>query len=105
MNFQNETTLHAWSWYFLDTIFWKLEYIFVYYLQIFLSDKLLKYNALWIWTSSLIYAYVLLNKRQWYKELVKRHHPDANGGDRKSEERLQAVIQAYNTLKTSGFCG
>ena len=30
-----------------------------------------------------------------YKELVKRHHPDANGGDRGSEDRFRDVIQAY----------
>src|SRR6478735_7969055 len=34
-----------------------------------------------------------------FKELVKRHHPDANGGDRSTEDRLVAVIQAYNYLK------
>lgn len=39
-----------------------------------------------------------------YKELVKRLHPDANGGDRSTEEQLQEVIQAYNYLKSSGFC-
>ncbi|WP_313614523.1 J domain-containing protein [Agrobacterium sp.] len=39
-----------------------------------------------------------------YKELVKKHHPDANGGDRGSEERFRAVIQAYQLLKQSGFC-
>ncbi len=39
-----------------------------------------------------------------FKELVKRHHPDANGGDRSSEERLRQIIQAYNYLKTAGFC-
>jgi hypothetical protein len=39
-----------------------------------------------------------------FKELVKRHHPDAHGGDRSFEERLRAVIQAYNYLKTVGFC-
>jgi hypothetical protein len=39
-----------------------------------------------------------------YKELVKRHHPDANGGDRSSEDRLRNVIQAYNYLKAQGFC-
>jgi len=39
-----------------------------------------------------------------YKELVKQHHPDANGGDRGSEERFRAVIQAYQLLKQSGFC-
>ncbi|WP_237153281.1 J domain-containing protein [Oryzibacter oryziterrae] len=38
-----------------------------------------------------------------YKTMVKRHHPDANGGDRSSEERLREIIQAYNYLKTAGF--
>lgn len=38
-----------------------------------------------------------------YKELVKRHHPDANGGDRGSEERFREVIQAYQLLKQAGF--
>jgi curved DNA-binding protein CbpA len=38
-----------------------------------------------------------------YKELVKKHHPDANGGDRGSEERFRAVIQAYQLLKQAGF--
>lgn len=36
-----------------------------------------------------------------YKTLVKRLHPDANGGDRDAEERLKAVNQAYATLKNS----
>lgn len=39
-----------------------------------------------------------------YKELVKRHHPDANGGDRGSEDRFREVIQAYQLLKQAGFC-
>jgi hypothetical protein len=39
-----------------------------------------------------------------FKVLVKRHHPDANGGDRGSEERLREIIQAYNYLKLAGFC-
>ncbi|MGB6539100.1 MAG: J domain-containing protein [Xanthobacteraceae bacterium] len=39
-----------------------------------------------------------------FKVLVKRHHPDANGGDRASEDRLRAIIAAYNYLKTAGFC-
>lgn len=38
-----------------------------------------------------------------YKALVKTHHPDANGGDRSSEDRLRAVIVAYTHLKTAGF--
>ena len=35
-----------------------------------------------------------------FKELVKRHHPDANGGDRSTEDRLREIIQAYNYLKS-----
>lgn len=39
-----------------------------------------------------------------FKEQVKRHHPDSHGGDRSFEDRLRAVIQAYNYLKAAGFC-
>jgi hypothetical protein len=39
-----------------------------------------------------------------FKVLVKRHHPDANGGDRSLEDRLRDIIQAYNYLKSVGFC-
>jgi hypothetical protein len=35
-----------------------------------------------------------------YKELVKRLHPDANGGDRSNEDRLREIINAYNVLRT-----
>jgi DnaJ-class molecular chaperone with C-terminal Zn finger domain len=38
-----------------------------------------------------------------YKELVKRFHPDANGGDRGTEERLKQVIKAYSVLRASGL--
>ena len=38
-----------------------------------------------------------------FKELVKLHHPDANGGDRRSEEKLREIIQAYNYLKQVGL--
>lgn len=37
--------------------------------------------------------------RARYKELVKRHHPDANGGDKAAEERLKSINQAYSVLK------
>jgi DnaJ-domain-containing protein 1 len=40
-----------------------------------------------------------------YKRLVKIHHPDANGGNKASEERLRAIIAAYAHLKTKGFVG
>jgi hypothetical protein len=39
-----------------------------------------------------------------FKVLVKRHHPDANGGDRSCEDRLREIIQAYNYLKSVGYC-
>ena len=38
-----------------------------------------------------------------YKELVKRYHPDANGGDRGAEERLKQVIKAYGILRAAGL--
>ena len=38
-----------------------------------------------------------------YKALVKIHHPDANGGDKGSEDRLRAIIAAYSHLKAKGF--
>jgi hypothetical protein len=38
-----------------------------------------------------------------FKALVKRHHPDANGGDRSSEDKLREIIRAYNYLKSIGF--
>jgi DnaJ domain len=38
-----------------------------------------------------------------FKDLVKKHHPDANGGDKSSEDRLVEIIQAYNHLKSVNF--
>jgi DnaJ domain len=35
-----------------------------------------------------------------YKELAKRHHPDANGGSRDAEERLKTINVAYATLRS-----
>ena len=37
--------------------------------------------------------------RTRYAELVRRYHPDRNGGDRSHEKALQAVIEAYTALK------
>lgn len=36
-----------------------------------------------------------------YLELVKRFHPDSNGGDRSSEHKLQRVLRAYKALRTA----
>jgi curved DNA-binding protein CbpA len=38
-----------------------------------------------------------------FKELVKRLHPDHNQGDRRSEDKLREVIQAYNYLRQAGL--
>jgi hypothetical protein len=41
--------------------------------------------------------------RTRYAELVKRWHPDSNGGDRGAEANLQKVLNAYQTLKAGGL--
>jgi hypothetical protein len=41
--------------------------------------------------------------RTRYTELIKQCHPDANGGDRSAEHKLQRVIKAYKTLKKAGL--
>jgi hypothetical protein len=43
--------------------------------------------------------------RKRYSELVRRYHPDRNGGDRSHEAALQAVIGAYQQLKGSPAFG
>ncbi|MGD9966286.1 MAG: J domain-containing protein [Hyphomonadaceae bacterium] len=44
-----------------------------------------------------------LQIRARYAELVKRWHPDSNGGDRGAEQNLQRVLKAYQTLKAAGL--
>src|SRR6476659_5781449 len=39
--------------------------------------------------------------RQRYANLVRRYHPDKNGGDRGHEGRLREVIEAYQLLRKS----
>lgn len=34
-----------------------------------------------------------------YKTLVKRHHPDANGGSKEAEDRIKAINEAFTTLR------
>lgn len=41
--------------------------------------------------------------RERYAALVKRFHPDSNGGDRSTEHRLTVVIRAFKALKASGL--
>ncbi|MFC6198112.1 J domain-containing protein [Ponticaulis profundi] len=44
-----------------------------------------------------------LEIRERYSEYVKRFHPDVNGGDRSSEQKLASVIKAFKTLKAAGL--
>jgi hypothetical protein len=37
--------------------------------------------------------------RKRYSQLVRRYHPDRNGGDRSQEKKLGEVIEAYQLLK------
>jgi hypothetical protein len=37
--------------------------------------------------------------RSRYSELVRKYHPDRNGGDRGFETRLQEVVEAYQLLR------
>ena len=39
--------------------------------------------------------------RRRYSELVRRYHPDRNGGDRRHEAQLTQVVEAYQLLKVS----
>jgi hypothetical protein len=39
--------------------------------------------------------------RSCYSELVRKFHPDRNGGDRRHEAALQAVVEAYQQLKAA----
>lgn len=39
--------------------------------------------------------------RSRYSELVRKYHPDRNGGDRTHEKKLQGVVEAYQQLRKS----
>jgi hypothetical protein len=39
--------------------------------------------------------------RRRYSELVRKYHPDRNGGDRSQEGRLSRVVEAYQLLRRS----
>lgn len=43
--------------------------------------------------------------RQAYSRLVRRYHPDRNGGDRTHERRLREVIDAYAHIKRGRTAG
>jgi DnaJ domain len=43
--------------------------------------------------------------RMRYSELVRKYHPDRNGGDRRFEKKLQTVVEAYQLLQVSSVFG
>jgi DnaJ-class molecular chaperone len=49
-------------------------------------------------TLDLEQPYTRAELKRRYITLVKRHHPDANGGSKESEERLKSINQAYTYL-------
>lgn len=65
--------------------------------------QLTRLQAIAMDTLQLAHNATLIEIKARYKELVKRFHPDANGGDRGAEERLKQVIKAYGVLRASGL--
>jgi len=51
-------------------------------------------------TLGLSWPVTMTEVKSRYKELAKRHHPDANNGDRASEERLKIINLAYAELRS-----
>ncbi len=47
----------------------------------------------------LSWGFTLDELKQRYKALAKRHHPDLHGGDKRQEERLKRINEAYSYLK------
>lgn len=43
-------------------------------------------------------GFSLAELKQRYKTLVKKYHPDLNGGDKAAEERLKSIVEAYTYL-------
>ena len=53
-------------------------------------------------TLGLSYPFSEESLRKKYRELVKKHHPDANGGTPESEEAIKRINEAYRLLKRGG---
>jgi DnaJ-domain-containing protein 1 len=51
-------------------------------------------------TLGLSWPVTITEVKSRYKELAKRHHPDANNGDRAAEERLKVINLAYAALRS-----
>jgi len=52
-------------------------------------------------TLGLTAAASMADIRRAYKAALRRYHPDANGGDRAHEGKLQVVVQAYTHLRAA----
>jgi hypothetical protein len=50
-------------------------------------------------TLGLVWPVTLATVKAKYKELAKRHHPDANNGSKHAEETLKTINLAYATLR------
>lgn len=48
----------------------------------------------------LSYPFSQNDLRKRYRDLVKKYHPDANGGSLKAEERIKRINEAYEILKS-----
>jgi hypothetical protein len=56
-------------------------------------------------TLGLLWPVSLDEVKTRYKQLAKRHHPDANNGDRGAEERLKTINLAYAALRSHLVAG
>lgn len=54
-------------------------------------------------TMALPYSASASEIRRRYAELVRRFHPDSNGGDRSAEQQLAEVVKAHQILKKAQF--
>jgi hypothetical protein len=50
-------------------------------------------------TFDLVWPVTLADVKAKYKDLAKRHHPDANHGSKHAEEKLKVINLAYATLR------
>lgn len=55
-------------------------------------------------TMALPYTASASDVRRRYAELVRRFHPDSNGGDRSAETQLAEVVKAHQILKKARIC-
>jgi len=49
-------------------------------------------------TMDIEYPYTVKGLKVQYRAMVKKHHPDVNKGDKKSEELFKQITAAYHTL-------